>query len=138
MIAGDYRGTKGPAKTFTSINVWDLQLGGDSNEELALPGGHTAMIVVQSGTAQINGTSARAVELVQLERAGTQLHLEWETPARLLVLTGEPLEEPVVGQGPFVMNTRDEIRQAIQDFQSGSMGRLSHQRLKRSQLSTFR
>ena len=86
------------------------------------------MIVVQSGTAQINGTSARAVELVQLERAGTQLHLEWETPARLLVLTGEPLEEPVVGQGPFVMNTRDEIRQAIQDFQSGSMGRLSHQR----------
>ena len=128
VIAGDFRGTRGPAKTFTPMNVWDIQLGGDSNEELALPGGDTAMIVVQSGMARINGTSARAVELVQLERAGTQLHLEWDTPARLLMLAGEPLEEPVVGQGPFVMNTRDEIRQAIQDFQNGSMGRLSRER----------
>ncbi len=128
VIAGDFRGTKGSAKTFPPMNAWDIQLGGASNEELELPSGHTAMIVVQTGTARINGTSARAVELVQLERAGTQLHLEWETPARLLVLTGEPLGEPVVGQGPFVMNTREEIRQAIQDFQCGSIRRLTHER----------
>jgi redox-sensitive bicupin YhaK (pirin superfamily) len=124
VIAGELLGVAGAAKTFTPINVWDLQLNESATTQLQLPENQTAMIVVQSGKVQINETPATAVELVLFDRAGTQVRFRAEAPARLLVLTGQPIGEPVVGQGPFVMNTREEIRQAIQDFQSGKMGRL--------------
>jgi len=124
VIAGDFDRAKGPAKTFTPINVWDVQLSETGEVELNLPDGHTALVVVQSGTVRINDTSVKAVELAELDRAGTQVCIESETPARLLVLTGEPIGEPVVGQGPFVMTTREEIRHAIDDYQQGRLGGL--------------
>lgn len=123
VIAGEYQGIKGAARTVTPINVWDVQV--SSAAELKLVPGHTALIVVQNGTVRINGNPIQAVELAELDRAGSKVHIVAESPARLLVLTGEPIEEPVVGQGPFVMNTQDEIRQAIRDYQDGRMGRLA-------------
>lgn len=125
IIAGDYQGTKGPAKTFTAVDVWDIQVSETGQFDIELTDGHTALIVVQSGAVRINDTPAKAVELAELERAGTQVRIESEASARLLVLTGEPIDEPVVGQGPFVMNTREEISQAIDDYQQGRMGRLA-------------
>ncbi len=125
VIAGNFDATSGPAQTFTPINVWDVQLDQAATTELRLPEGHTALVVVQSGSVRLNETPVDAVELVQFERSGTRLRLESAGAARLLVLTGEPIAEPVVGQGPFVMNTRDEIRQAILDYQAGRMGSLS-------------
>ncbi len=130
VIAGEFEGTKGPARTFTAVNVWDVEIAASreaaSREvELALPQGHTSLIAVQSGAVQINGTPVEAVELAELDRAGSVVRIETEASARLLVLTGEPIGEPVVGQGPFVMNTREEITRAIQDYQNGQMGRLS-------------
>lgn len=125
IIAGSLQGANGPAKTVTPINVWDVQLVESGATELQLPAGHTALVVVQSGNVQINETPLSAVELAVLDGAGTEVRLKAETPARVLVLTGAPIGEPVVGQGPFVMNTRDEIRQAIQDYQAGRMGRLA-------------
>lgn len=124
VIAGELLGTRGPARTFTPINVWDLQLAAGAATELAVPEGQTALIVVQSGQVLANATAVQAVELALFERPGTAIHLQARTAARILLLSGAPLNEPVVGQGPFVMNTREEIRAAIQDYQAGRMGRL--------------
>jgi quercetin 2,3-dioxygenase len=124
VIAGDFQGTTGAAKTFTPINVWDVQLRHPCEVAFAFPEGHTALIVVQSGAVTINGEPVEAVELAELERTGSEVRIESESNARLLVLTGEPIGEPVIGQGPFVMNTRQEINSAIMDYQQGRMGRL--------------
>jgi len=126
VIAGEFQGVLGPAKTFTPVNVWDLQIVAGRSAELHVPAGQTALVVVQKGSVRVNESgTAEAVELVAFERAGDSIKLRAETDARALLLTGEPLNEPVVGQGPFVMNTREEIEQAIRDYQAGRMGHLS-------------
>ncbi|MES2792992.1 MAG: pirin family protein [Planctomycetota bacterium] len=124
VIAGELLGTRGPAKTFTPVNVWDLQLNAGRVIELSIPEGHTSLLIVQAGTVTVNDTPVKSVELVSFEPQGDSVDLRAETPARVLLLTGEPLNEPVVGQGPFVMNTRDQIHQAIEDYQAGRMGHL--------------
>ncbi len=125
VIAGEWQGTKGVARTCTAINAWDMQLAEAGAIDLEIPAGHTALVIVQSGKVRINEQQLTAVELAVLDRAGTQVHMVAVTSARILVLTGDPIGEPVVGQGPFVMNTREEIREAIQDYQAGRMGHLS-------------
>lgn len=125
VIAGEFLGTRGPGKTFTPVNVWDLQLHAGGAAELQVPTGHTSLLIVQNGTVTVNDHPMLAVELASFERDGDSAVLRAETSARLLVLSGQPLNEPVVGQGPFVMTTREEIREAIQDYQAGRMGRLA-------------
>jgi hypothetical protein len=123
VIAGEFRGAKGPARTFTPINVWDARLKAGGRVELDLPDGHTALLAVLRGKVSINGDeSAGPAELAILERAGTRVVLEAGEDATVLVLNGEPIDEPLVGYGPFVMNTHDEIRQAFSDFHSGRLG----------------
>lgn len=92
--------------------------------ELDLPDGHTAVIVVRSAAVRVLDEMAEALAVVELDRAGTFVRLASETPAQLLVLTGQPIDEPVVGEGPFVMNTKEEIRQAVIDYRDGRMGQL--------------
>lgn len=125
VIAGNFQGTPGAAQTFTHINAWDVRLADSRVWDCDLPEGHTVMIAVQSGNIRIDGSPVKATELAVLDRAGTQVRIESETSARMLVLTGEPIGEPVVGQGPFVMNTREEVAQANQDYRSGRMGQLT-------------
>ena len=127
VIAGEFMAQTGPASTFTAINVWDLQLADQGRTEIEVPTGHTCVFIVQHGSVTINGQAVKAVELIQFERAGSTITLESESASRILALTGEPIGEPVVGQGPFVMNTREEIQQAIQDYQAGRMGHLSQE-----------
>lgn len=126
VIAGELMGTLGPAKTFTPINVWDLQIT-DSQIALQIPAGHTSLFVVQSGSAMVNEKRIESGELVLFERQSEtdSIGIRGDSEARILVLTGEPLNEPVVGRGPFVMNTREEISQAIEDYQAGRMGQLA-------------
>lgn len=126
VIAGEYAGERGPARTFTPINVWDVRLNRDARVEFSLPEGHTLALVVLHGAVQVNDEKlAREAELVQFERTGSQFKLEANGEAIVLVLSGEPLNEPIVGYGPFVMNSREEITQAINDFNSGQFGRLA-------------
>lgn len=125
VIAGVLFGTRGPASTFTPINVWDLQLAEDVIFELPLISGQTALAVVQSGSVQVADARVGNGELVLFAHNGGSVPLIATIPTRVLILTGQPLNEPIVGQGPFVMNTREQIREAIQDYQSGRMGRLS-------------
>lgn len=125
VIAGEYLEHKGPANTFTPINVWDLRLEPGARVNLPIPEGHTTLVAVLNGLVQINDTDVlREAELANLDREGQEIVLESNNDARLLVLSGEPIGEPVVGYGPFVMNTEGEIKQAMLDFQSGKFGAL--------------
>jgi quercetin 2,3-dioxygenase len=124
VIAGDFQGVRGAAGTFTPINIWDIQLSGTEDIELRLPDGHTKLILIQSGSVQVSDTPTEGIHVVQIASAAISIDLKPKTASRMLVLTGEPLNEPVFGQGPFVMNTREEIMQAIRDYQQGLMGRL--------------
>ncbi len=127
IIAGDYEGHAGPARTFSPVNVWDVRLHAGRSARFHLPEGHTSAVVVLRGTVEVNGREiARDASLVLLDRAGGEVTLEANNEATVLLLSGEPIDEPVVGYGPFVMNRREEIDQAIADFNAGHFGRMSH------------
>lgn len=123
VIAGDFQGVKGPARTFTPISVLDVRLKANGRAALSLPEGHTTLVAVLNGKALLNGEVAAAADLAIFERAGTDIVIAAQEDATFLVLSGAPIDEPVVSYGPFVMNTQQEIRQAISDFQSGRLGR---------------
>ncbi len=125
VIAGAFSGTKGPARTFTKVDLWDVKLEGGHAVELAVPEGHTTAVVVLRGEVGLNGTAkAGPSQLVLFDRKGDRIALESRTEARILLLGGEPIDEPVFGYGPFVMNTEDEIRKAFADYEQGKMGSL--------------
>ena len=125
VIAGEYGGKRGPAKTFTPINLWDVNLRAGKSAELPLPDGHTTTFLVLSGEVVVNGASkAGEGDLAIFARTGNGITVEAKTDAKLLVMGGEPIPEPVFGQGPFVMNSRAEIQQAFEDYQLGRMGEI--------------
>ena len=126
VIAGDYDGHKGPARTFTPIDVWDVRLKARNRAAFALPEGHTLVVVVLAGAVEVNGSeTAREAEVVLFDRNGGAVAIEAETDTKLLILSGAPINEPVAAQGPFVMNTVGEIKQAMLDFQSGKFGTMT-------------
>lgn len=126
VIAGEYAGQRGPAATHTPMNVWDVRLNQGQTAHFEVPDGHTTAVVVLRGTIEVNGQQiARDAQMVLLDRAGTSLQLEANGDAKLLVLSGEPIDEPIVGYGPFVMNSDAEIHQAFEDFNSGRFGRIA-------------
>lgn len=126
LIAGEYAGQRGPARTFTPMNVWDLRLAAGQRVSLPQPAGWTTLLVVLDGTVQVNGEAiVRASQMATLSTAGSGVEIETSGAAKLLLLAGEPIDEPVVGHGPFVMNSQQEIIQAIADFNSGKFGRMA-------------
>ena len=126
VIAGEYGGHKGPAKTFTPINLWDVNLRAGKSAELPLPDGHTATFLVLSGEVVANGEGkAGEGDLAIFERSGEDIRVTARSEAKLLVMDGEPIAEPVVGHGPFVMNSRAEIQQAFEDYQLGRIGEIA-------------
>jgi redox-sensitive bicupin YhaK (pirin superfamily) len=125
VIAGEFAGKHGPAQTFTPIDVWDVRLRQGHAVRLPVAEGRTTALVVLRGTLQVNGEQVvRDAQMVMLSRDGTDLVVEANTDATLLLLSGEPLNEPIVGRGPFVMNTMEEIHQAIDDFSNGRFGQM--------------
>jgi redox-sensitive bicupin YhaK (pirin superfamily) len=126
VVAGDYAGVRGPARTFTPINLWDLQLKADHCAGLPLPRGFTTALFVLSGDIELpKSEHAGPSDLVLLTREGDQVQLAARRDARILVLNGAPIEEPVAMFGPFVMNSKTEITQAIDDYHNGRLGRLA-------------
>ena len=125
VIAGEFDGHRGPARTFTAMDVWDVRLNAGKTTTFTLPEGRTLALVVLRGTVLVNGSAVtREAQMVTLTRDGSDVTLEANTDATLLLLSGEPIDEPIVGYGPFVMNTQEEISQAIVDFNSGKFGRM--------------
>lgn len=126
VIAGGYGAAKGPARTFTPIDIWDVRLNAGKSVSLAPTEGHTVSVLVLSGTVEIDGKEiVRTAQTVILGRTGGPVTIEAAGEAKLLVLSGEPIDEPVVAHGPFVMNTTEEIRQAMMDYQTGKFGRIA-------------
>ncbi|MGE9764659.1 pirin family protein [Pseudomonas sp. PDM20] len=126
VITGDYAGHAGPAHTFSPLDVWDLRLQPGRPLELAVKAGRNTALVVLRGNVRLGGgETLREGQLALFDRRGDSLQLEAESDALVLLLSGEPLDEPIVGYGPFVMNSESEIQQAIADVQNGRFGQMT-------------
>lgn len=120
VIAGTYQGVKGPATTYTPINLWELRLLAGQTVELNVPENYTMLLFALKGSVTINNSATlNDAEIAFFERKGSAIILTVLKDATLLVMNGEPIDEPIAGYGPFVMNTQEEIRQAVEDFESG-------------------
>jgi redox-sensitive bicupin YhaK (pirin superfamily) len=125
IIAGSLGEAKGPADTFTPVNLWDVRLKRGKSTLLELPEGQMAALFVLKGAVTVNGsTKVGGSEFVTFARDGAAIRVDADAESTLLLLGGEPIDEPVVGYGPFVMNSAVEIQQAIEDYRSGRMGHL--------------
>jgi quercetin 2,3-dioxygenase len=126
VIAGELNGVKGPAKTVTPVDVFDVRLGAGGSGELNLPIGHNSAIILLRGEIVVNGSAVLngTAQIAPLSTSGEAVFLEAKAESLVLVLSGEPIHEPVASYGPFVMNTQAELRQAVEDYRAGKMGRL--------------
>lgn len=125
VIAGEYEGKKGPAKTFTPIQAWDISLKEKGSQVFTIEKGFTTVIFVRNGEIKLaNGEVIKEAELAILDKTELEFSIEAMSDTNLMILAGEPINEPIIGYGPFVMNTQMEIRQAFDDFNSGRMGSL--------------
>ena len=124
VIAGAFQEIEGPARTFTPINLWDLRLQGARRLDLSLPKGYTTALVILKGKVMLNESEAASeAELAIFDCPGEEIIIEADTDATILVLNGEPIDEPIFGHGPFVMNTKEEIEQAFTDLRQGTLVR---------------
>ena len=126
IIAGELKRVKGPAETFTPLNVFDLRLEAGSTGKLSLPVGHNSAVVLLRGEVVVNGASRLKgiAQVAPLSTSGETVLLEAKAQSLVLVLSGEPIIEPVASYGPFVMNTQAELHQAAEDYHAGKMGRV--------------
>lgn len=122
VIAGEFEQQKGPSHTFTPINLWDVFLQKGDQKEFMIPGTHNTLIFVMSGEIEIGGESVNNAELAILDHSGDRFKVAAKQDTKALILSGEPILEPIAGYGPFVMNTPAEIEQAFSDFRQGKMG----------------
>lgn len=126
VIAGEYAGTQGPAQTYSPVNVWDLQLASEDPFTIDVPAGQTRLLVVLQGSLTVAGAGElNGGSVVIFGADGDVIGIDEAVDARALLLCGEPLNEPIFGYGPFVMNSTLEIHEAIRDFQEGKMGVLT-------------
>ena len=129
VIAGSFEGRRGPARTVTPIELYDLRLKRGTSVSLTLPDGHNASCFVLQGRASANGSGeAGEAELIVCKRQGSTVTVDALEDSRILVMAGEPIEEPIARYGPFVMNTKAELIQAVEDYHTGKMGHLSQGR----------
>ncbi|MBB5634272.1 hypothetical protein HDE68_000157 [Pedobacter cryoconitis] len=125
VIAGNFNGAKGSAETYTPVNLFDIQLNEDGELTTSIDAGHNTALLVVNGSILVNGEIAAEHSFVLFENSGEEIHIKANQKSVILLLSGEPIDEPIVSYGPFVMNTQEEIHQAIEDFNSGKFGVLN-------------
>jgi len=124
VIAGNFNGTAGPAETYTPVSLFDIKLNANGATSTAIPATQNAAILVVSGDVVVNGTSAPEHSFVLFKNEGEEIDIRATEDSVVLLLAGEPINEPIASYGPFVMNTQEEIFEAIREFQSGKYGSL--------------
>ncbi len=125
VIAGNANGTKGPAETYTDVNLFDIRLNKGGTFATKIPASHNTALLMINGSAVINGETAPEHSFVLMKNEGEEINIEASENAVILLMSGEPIDEPIASYGPFVMNTQAEIYDAIQDFQNGKFGQLA-------------
>ena len=125
IVAGEYQGVKGPAQTFSPVQILDVRLNERGRADFVFPASHNVGLLVMKGDVGVAGKRASEHGFVVLDHQGERVTIEASNEAHLLVLSGEPIDEPVVQYGPFVMNSESEIRQAVLDFNSGKFDHLA-------------
>lgn len=125
VIAGTVEGKQGPANTVTPVELYDLRLKAGHTAAFQLSAGYNRALFVLSGRIRVNGTVVGEAELAVLHSEGGAVVLNSEEDAVVLVMAGEPINEPIARYGPFVMNEKQELVQAVRDYQAGKMGHLS-------------
>lgn len=124
VIAGEFKGVKGPAKTFTPIHLYNIRIKKGSELEMELPENFNTGMMVIEGEASFNGENAAADHFVLFKNDGEQIRIAATEDSIILLMSGAPIDEPLVQYGPFLMNTKDEIIQAIRDVNEGKFGHL--------------
>jgi redox-sensitive bicupin YhaK (pirin superfamily) len=124
IIAGELDGVKGPASTFTPINIYDVSSKKEENLSLNLKSGSNTILLILRGEAHVDSTKYNESSVLIFDQDGDKLNLKISSNFKGLILNGDPINEPMVAHGPFVMNSRAEISQAIKDYQNGKMGKL--------------
>lgn len=125
VIAGDFNGTKGPARSFTPIEMYNLKLKAGANLKLSLPANYNTAFLIVEGEALINESEAPTDHFVLFQHDGEEIEVTATKDTVILVLSGEPINEPIAAYGPFLMNSWSEIEQAIHDFNTGKFGALA-------------
>lgn len=124
VIAGSFNGTAGPAETYTPVSLFDIKLNANGQATTTIPAAQNAAVLVVSGSVEVNGTSAPEHSFVLFKNEGEEIEIKATEDSVVLLLAGEPINEPIASYGPFVMNTQEEIFEAIREFQSGKYGHL--------------
>lgn len=124
IIAGEYRNTKGPAKTFSPVNLWDVALLQKHEDyEFEIATGHTLLVFVRRGGIKVQGEDLKLADVAIMNQGGTVLTIQaTQDDSSVLILSGEPINEPIAAHGPFVMNTQEELSQAFMDYRYGQNG----------------
>ncbi len=125
VIAGDYNDTKGPASTYSPVNLFDIKLNKDGEAKVSVSPEHNTAILVINGNVEVNGEAAAEHSFVLFKNEGEDINIKATDNSVLLLLSGEPINEPIASYGPFVMNTQQEIYEAIEEFQAGKFGVLA-------------